>query len=470
MRGSIFIISLSITFCCSLAAAIESEQTKTASETTAPQMSSENEAVSQEEVKLLREELERLRVELEKKADKDELTSLQQSPAEEEDLSPPEDEMMEEEGTLEGIGVQIHGYGNWYGGWTSANVYLSGNPDMAYHSFDFALAPIANPVEPLIITAQIHLTHAIDSHGSFDVELDTAFAEWTFNDYFKFRVGRSMVPFGLYSLIFDVGTLRPFDYLPQGVYGPSGTIPAYYNGIGFSGAVRGNSGWGLVYDLYGGEMVIEYKAPFSHFADHEEEEEQDEHDHEHSGYEPVSHMFGLKLTIETALDGLIFGGAFNYGHAEQDISEIHLTMGGHLQYMGYGLVVRAEYLHHRHVSTDEKAEEEHGHADHIDAFYAEASYLLTEHLQVAARYDFALANLGKTDISEASSLVDHRDLAFSINYHFVPSVFVLKLAYHYVYGNLLAHPGSGEEMDETIHGSGLETTSHLVSLGASFSF
>ena len=40
------------------------------------------------------------------------------------------------------------------------------------------------------------------------------------------------MPFGNYTEIYDVGTLRPFYHLPQATYGPTGQIAESYDGIG----------------------------------------------------------------------------------------------------------------------------------------------------------------------------------------------------------------------------------------------
>jgi hypothetical protein len=48
---------------------------------------------------------------------------------------------------------------------------------------------------------------------------DYGFAEWRFSDALRLHAGRMKHPFGIYSEIFDVGTLRPFYTLSQSVYG-----------------------------------------------------------------------------------------------------------------------------------------------------------------------------------------------------------------------------------------------------------
>ena len=76
---------------------------------------------------------------------------------------------------------------------------------------------------------------AVNEEGEVDLELDFAFASWKFSDQAVLKAGSVKLPFGIWTEVFDVGTVRPFLDLPQGIYGPVGTVGERYQGIGFSG-------------------------------------------------------------------------------------------------------------------------------------------------------------------------------------------------------------------------------------------
>ncbi|MCK5571595.1 MAG: hypothetical protein KAJ12_02490, partial [Bacteroidetes bacterium] len=152
-------------------------------------------------------------------------------------------------------GVQIHGFGGWAYTQTDGNVYLNGTEDGTYDNANFALHVTAEPMEKLTIVAQIR-GEAVAGEDLF--ELDYAFANYAFSDLFNARIGRVKHPLGIYGEIIDVGTLRPFYYLPQSLYGPNGYTARAYNGVGIAGWHDWDSGWGLEYDVYGGQIEGDY--------------------------------------------------------------------------------------------------------------------------------------------------------------------------------------------------------------------
>ena len=60
--------------------------------------------------------------------------------------------------------------------------------------------------------------------GATKAELDYAFGEYKFTDALKLRAGQVKQPFGLFTELMDVGTVRPFLYLPQSLYGPTAAV------------------------------------------------------------------------------------------------------------------------------------------------------------------------------------------------------------------------------------------------------
>jgi hypothetical protein len=75
-----------------------------------------------------------------------------------------------------------------------------------------------NPFPRTRITAQAFTYDIGQNVGQYDVVLDYATIEYTFNDYIGIRGGRFRRPQGIYNTIQDVDLARTFVLLPQGVY------------------------------------------------------------------------------------------------------------------------------------------------------------------------------------------------------------------------------------------------------------
>lgn len=83
----------------------------------------------------------------------------------------------------------------------------------------------------MVINTQVSLA---TGYIGDEIKLDFAFGEWAFSDALKFRMGKVKCPFGIYSEVFDVGTIRPFYALPQAIYGAPGIVTKSYFGTQFS--------------------------------------------------------------------------------------------------------------------------------------------------------------------------------------------------------------------------------------------
>ena len=164
---------------------------------------------------------------------------------------------------------QLHGFSSWGYGKTNGNLYLMGSDEGEYSNVASAISLSASPYENLAISSQVEWHIEGDE---VEAELDYVFATLKVSDAFALNFGRVKHPFGIYTQIYDVGTLRPFFSLPQGIYGGSGFVAEGYNGVGISGASFGNS-WGLTYDVYGGAINVLSESPFELFEEEEEEEE-----------------------------------------------------------------------------------------------------------------------------------------------------------------------------------------------------
>lgn len=349
--------------------------------------------------------------------------------------------------------VQIHGFGAWGYGNTNGNRYQLGSDEGNYGHSQFALALSANPVKKLNIFSQLFWgSTELGERAGFDY----AFGQWEFSNAAKFRIGKVKQPFGIYTEIFDVGTVRPLFALPQGIYSPQGIVAKAYSGLGIAGSYFSSQGWGLQYDVYAGKLDLEVEHPWEALAVTEEETEEERE------FDSVKDVVGGRLIFNTPLSGLSFGtSAYSgtpegggYGGGEK--APKHVAYGIQAEYLSDVLSLRTEFA--RHVEGDELT---------LSGAYVEVGYQVTQQWQIATRYDWSKVKLGEMDlVSGAPSLLRHKELAFGLNYWF-STEFVVKLAYHIIDGNRFALP---EELHEAIEDGGLDSKTKLIQFGTQFSF
>lgn len=355
--------------------------------------------------------------------------------------------------------VQIHGFGGWAYAETDGNSYLMGTPDGSWDNADFALNITAEPMEKLSIVAQIR-GEAVNGEDEF--ELDYAFAGWSFSDELELRIGRVKHPFGIYGEIYDVGTLRPFFYLPQGIYGPSGFTARAYNGAGLAGWHDWDSGWGLEYDLYFGQIEGDFEVvglmttvPENFLIPKM-----------NVGFE-VNNTIGGRLTVNTPVTGLSFGvsaySGDDYTHLET--TEPGLTKTVYLasaSYLSKKWSVRAEWAD---MSRTPDFEAEGG--------YIEAAYKFNDHWQLAARYDKIDVSFPETDFSILPpffmQLLTHEEATLGLNYWFRSNL-VIRLSYSQIDGNGYAFVSTPEEILALLATGELDDRTDMVLFGAQFSF
>ena len=358
--------------------------------------------------------------------------------------------------------VEIHGFGGWAYGNTDHLSYAVGAPDGKYDNGELALNVSAHPAPRLSVVAQVFFQdNGSSADTSKDATLDYAFAEWFVSDALKIRIGRVKHPFGLYGEIFDVGTLRPFYFLPQSIYGPNGFTAKAYNGMGLTGSHAFHSGWGLQYDLYGGEIDGDFKVPGLLSTD-----SRFFLDPELSLGFTIKNTVGGRVIVSTPIDGLSFGGSAYTGHEELGLGvgspETRDTYLGHVEFVNDRWTVRSEWgrLENRTQFIERGG-------------YGELAYKVTDHWQLAARgekwdLEFPGTNLSKLP-SILPQLMEHRDAALGLNYWFSPS-FVVRLEVHQVKGNRFAFVDTADAVAEALTTGQLDEHSRLVVFGAQFSF
>jgi hypothetical protein len=363
--------------------------------------------------------------------------------------------------------VELHGFASWAYGETDGAHYQFGSDEGEYSHATFHLNINAKVTEKLTISAQVGFVQ--EHEGETGVDFDYAFADWKINDQARFRLGRVKHPFGIYGEILDVGTLRPFLSLPLGLYGPQGFVGKGYNGLGLTGSRQMANGWGMQYDLYGGQLTIEDSVPsllvFAFLQDPRLLSDEVLH------FEAaVNDVFGARLEIATPVIGLKFGlsgytGTQGESEALTSTGGKQEFLGAHVEYLSNALLIRAEYVD---VS---KAWNPEWNID-TDVAYGEVAYTFKEHWQVAARYDYSQGHLPPALGSQAPPIFmsnqKHRDVAFGLNYWLNPN-FVLKLSYHMVDGGKYAFPEL-EDPIAVLMGAPFDDETKAIQFGGQFSF
>ena len=340
-----------------------------------------------------------------------------------------------------GSKLALHGYGNWAYGKTDGNSYINGNDEGTWDTMEFSLGVTASPAENFTVHAQAFWEMA---EAGTESSMDFAFAEYAVSPAFALRAGRVKQPFGIYTEIFDVGVLYPFNNLPQGIYGPSGFVAEGYMGVGATGALDFTGKLRLQYDLYGGEVESALTTPWAEVEGAADGDEQST---------DVQNMVGGRVLVG-APDGTYTVGVSAYtgtvdtkSAGEEAEGDRHTAVGAQAELMLSAFTLRAEYAHQNAESYS------------ANAAYAEGSYLITPHWLVALRYDWT-----KVDPDEApevdSELLESTDIGVALNY-IVNPFFVVKLAYHVVDGNRFTTANEETALDEK---------TSLITAGVSFSF
>lgn len=331
--------------------------------------------------------------------------------------------------------------------------------DGDFGNYDLALNLAAQPWSRLGARVQGYVGHNLRGEK---VSLDYGFAEYAQSPAFKLRAGKVLTPFGLYSEIYDVGTLRPFYYLPQFYEGRLGLIPKAYLGGGITGVGRLGGDWELGYDAFGGQMrFAEFTtSQFSGFDPATQLPIIDEADAQLVG----SKMVGGRLLLASPARGFDIGGSVFYiGDVKQQTAQgrVPFTTGpdatfanGRIQYQRGGFVARAELFGVYTQNAD------------VTSYYVEVSQRLFKHWQVAGQYEKADLALNPGDDSVPPPLRKHDSVGGAVNF-WIRANLVVKLNLYHVEGNLLNSPKGAIVSYLT---NTLVTHTNVFVLGTQFSF
>jgi len=333
-------------------------------------------------------------------------------------------------------GLQLHGFANWGAGHSDGGSYEYGTRRGYLDAGTFALIFSSAPAKDVTVVGQLGFNGL--GHDVTEPKLDILFAEYTISDALKLNIGRVKQPFGHYTEIFDVGTAHNLLSLPHGVYDLSGMMGEVYNGVGFTGGVFAPSGhWGLRYDGYAGDLVVQTARPWE-----PEPGERSRLFHE---------VLGGRAVVETPVPGLDIGASAYTAHlddsTDMDSGERHTVIAGQVEWLGSHYGLRGEIVSQSELSFRE------------NAAYLEGTAKLSSLLQLVARYDASHASGGDT-FDAAKPLLHHTDVAGGINL-WVASGFVLRAEFHSVTGNRFVAP---------VDASYIGKRTNVVQFGSQFSF
>jgi hypothetical protein len=353
--------------------------------------------------------------------------------------------------------LRINGFGGWSYGRTDQNRFLGAEPNGEYSKSQLALKATGTAIPSVQINAQVFFRTGVD--GS-EARVDYAFADWELANAFHVRFGKAKHPFGIYSEVAGLGTVRPFLNLPQSVYGPIGLVSRSYNGIGVQGDIALGKGWSLVYDAYAGGIEFEGDESELRLFSQDFINQTDV-----GGIRKSEDVFGGRLQVGVPLNGLRVGGSLYSGRPdlprEQDPVRFW-TWGLQAEYVVDRTWLRAELVRQKDRLARLQDEE--------TAYYVEAAQFLTDRVQIAlmaSSLEVDLTIAGFPPVPE--DLTNNTEYAVGLNYWVSPE-FGIKASTHWVRGNFLAELEADEYIPTVLTGRSPRPNTRLFQLGAQFSF
>jgi hypothetical protein len=348
--------------------------------------------------------------------------------------------------------LKIGGVGGWAAGYTDNDNQFGriASHELAVDNYYLALNVASQVSKDVQIHSQIHWQADLFDQ---EVHVDHVFVDWKVSKVHSLRVGKIKNPLGVYTDIFDVGTLRPFYLLPQGLYCD---VPEGYVGAGVNGRHPVGK-WELEYDVIAGQMEFEDSIEDVPVA-----------------INPLSGQpVWASLRVSTEGRNFIGGGfvvhppvtGLEIGSSYYSLDVWSGPQGGTLTHTATErtkvLAATGEYLNDRTTLRAEGMRVRGGTV--IDAFFVEAAYKLTDHWQAAVMTDWRRRDATLVPVAQ---LAKHRSIGAALNYWVVPNV-VFKLNGYHITGNRLARPD--DAVNVGLAGA-LDNTTNAVVFGTQFSF
>jgi hypothetical protein len=390
-------------------------------------------------------------------------------------------------------GATFGGLGSVAGGVTNRGVYQAGTPDGSYQNSQFGLRTTVPFGDRLAVSALVNWREDGQGLGAPRTDITYLFATYRLSPAWDLRLGKVKFPNNLYSEVFDIGTLRPFLSLPQGIYGGTGNAFTSYTGIGVNGtAYLGDWQLGVAANLSGG--TFRYSSPRGALIPSVPTGDIDVN---------ITRSIGGRVFVRPPVPGLLIGisGATpSFFTCPGDGTVLPCPIGvtgrqGSVQfeYMTSRLWLRSEYALLRAPGFIRTR-----------AGYAQAAWFLTKKWQVATQYDMLRetfeidvplspagavppgamspiapppgATLPPTQMLPPNigqllpnTLDRHRDVALGLNYWFSPDV-VAKLSVHDVDGWRFSRPGTSALIGGVMTRQFPPTRSRLLQAGIQFNF
>jgi len=150
------------------------------------------------------------------------------------------------------LDLEIHGFASEGFLASTKYNYLGDTTRGSFNFTELGLNASFNPFPHTRVAAQV-FSFDVGQAGKYDLALDYALIEYTFNEYFGIRGGRIRRPEGIYNDIQDIDLTRTSVLLPQGMYDTR--FRDFYlalDGGEFFGTIPLRTAGSLSYELYGG--------------------------------------------------------------------------------------------------------------------------------------------------------------------------------------------------------------------------
>lgn len=360
--------------------------------------------------------------------------------------------------------IEIHGYGGWGFGRLasneSPNFFAFAHRRGDYSHSEFALN-VSLPVNERVTVMAQPFWHSGHHANQTASGIDYAFGEYRQSDLVRLRAGLVKQPFGVYTEIFDVGTLRPFSTLPQSIYGGTGFAGKAYGGLGLTGAMFTDRAWTLTYDAYSGGLEVTDRDAALQVA--AEGPDSTGRRLAISLTKTFRNVVGARVMLGTPVDGLNVGVSGYTGTRPVGLTEPRRRVGAvHADYTNETWTLRTEVS--RQTESDLLQRR-------VNAGYAEMAYNITRHWQVAGLYsalDTRLDGAVPANVARAESLLRHDEWGAGLNF-WLSDTFVIKGSYHWVEGNRLASPDQVDIRSAVARGTlPKKTNAFFVSSSMSF--
>jgi hypothetical protein len=389
----------------------------------------------------------------------------------------------------ETAGPTFGGLGSVTYGVTDRGSQLSGQPDGNFRNSQFGLRTVVPFGDRLAISGLVNWREEGRDRSTPRTDITYLFATVRLSRAWDLRIGKVKYPNNLYSEVYDIGTLRPFLSLPQGIYGGTGNSFTSYTGVGINGtAYAGDWQLGIAGHVSGG--AFQYSSSRVGLIPGAQNERLDL---------DIRRQVGGRVFVRPPVPGLLIGVSgsshfFTTCPGNGVLIPCPLSASGsqgsaQLEYLGERLWIRSEVasLGAPGFLTS-------------SAGYAQAAFFVTKKWQVAVQHDYLrerfkvtlpqlagqnpgaqppmgqLPPSGQLGANPAQLLMllpddldRHRDTAFGLNYWFAPDL-VAKLSVHRTTGWRFADPGASTLIQGLMTRRLPPVTSNLLQAGIQFNF